>query len=353
MTSGVTYRVRGGPQQADALFAPTTKTPWTDDFQLSYETDLGQERSFMALYTRRRTRDIIEDYDLALYAFRDDGTTTYPGPVEHPDSLFLGLDYFGYDAFPESNFIIATLAGGRRDYQGVEFTFRQRLRENWQALAAYTFGDATGNTNSDSNADFQGDVIWLDPRAPHQVGVQPGSIAHLFKLSSSYTWDQGFQIGSNWRWNAGTVASRTFRASGRNLPVRVDPGRGVRLRRHHAALALAGGGRHPPQPRVRPRRHPAALQLPLRRLPAGAVRRHLQPVRHPGRHPQPGPARGRRRQRLWRRHPLHPPAAHVPRRPAQLLGKERPAVRDPMTTLPSMPLLPGHTPRRTGKALAQ
>ena len=80
----VTYRVRGGPQQADALFAPTTKTPWTDDFQLSYETDLGQERSFMVLYTRRRTRDIIEDYDLALYAFRDDGTTTYPGPVELP-----------------------------------------------------------------------------------------------------------------------------------------------------------------------------------------------------------------------------------------------------------------------------
>ncbi len=67
-------------------------------------------------------------------------------------------------------------------------------------------------------------MIWLDPRAPHQVGVQPGSIAHLFKLSSSYTWDQGFQIGGNWRWNAGTVASRTFRASGRNLPVRVDPG---------------------------------------------------------------------------------------------------------------------------------
>ncbi len=220
----VTYRIRGGPQQADALFAPTTKTPWTDDLQLSYETDLGQGRSFMVLYTKRRTRDIIEDYDLALYAFRGDGTTNYPGPVAHPDSLFLGLDYFGYDTFPESNFIIATLAGGRRDYQGVELTFRQRLRDNWQALAAYTFGDATGNTNSDSNADFQGDVLWLDPRAPHQLGAQPGSIAHLFKVSSSYTWDRGFQIGGNWRWNSGTVASRTFHASRRNLPSRVDPG---------------------------------------------------------------------------------------------------------------------------------
>ena len=220
----VTYRIRGGPQQADALFAPTTKTPWTDDFQASWESDLGGGRSVMALYTKRRTRDIIEDYDMALYAFRPDGTTNYPGPVDHPDSLFLGLDYFGYDSFPESNFVIATLAGGARDYQGLELTFRQRLQADWQALAAYTYGHATGNTNSDSNADFQGDVIWLDPRAPHQRGDQPGSIAHLFKISTSYHWDAGFQIGANWRWNSGTLASRTFRASARNLPVRVEEG---------------------------------------------------------------------------------------------------------------------------------
>ena len=219
----VTYRVRGGPQQADALFAPTTKTPWTDDFQVSWETDLGAGRSVMALYTKRRTRDIIEDYDMALYAYRADGTTNYPGPVDHPDSLFLGLDYFGYDVFPESNFVIGTLAGGARNYQGLELTFRQRLRSNWQALAAYTYGDAAGNTNSDSSADFQGDVIWLDPRAPHQWGEQPGSIAHLFKISTSYLWDRGFQIGANWRWNSGTLASRTFRSSRRNLPLRVEP----------------------------------------------------------------------------------------------------------------------------------
>ena len=220
---------------------------------------------------------------------RDDGTTTYPGPVEHPDSLFLGLDYFGYDTFPESNFIIATLAGGRRDYQGLEFTFRQRLRDNWQALAAYTYGDATGNTNSDSNADFQGDVIWLDPRAPQQLGVQPGSIAHLFKLSSSYTWDQGFEIGGNWRWNAGTVASRTFRASGRNLPVRVGPGdefdfAGI-TRRWLLPGAVGGSATY-------------GMVRPRRRLQAGAVRRHLH--RQPGRHPEPGPAGRRRRQRLRR-----------------------------------------------------
>ena len=33
--------------------------------------------------------------------------------------------------------------------------------------------------------------------------------------------------------------------------------------------------------------------------------------------------------------------------------RDGPAVRDLMTTLSSMPLLPGHTPRRTVQALAQ
>ena len=42
-------------------------------------------------------------------------------------------------------------------------------------------------------------------------------------MSTSYQWDRGFQIGANWRWNSGTLASRTFRASRRNLPARVGP----------------------------------------------------------------------------------------------------------------------------------
>ena len=129
----VTYRVRGGPQQADALFAPTTKTPWTDDVQLSYETDLGRGRSVMVLYTRRRTRDIIEDYDLALYALRDDGTTTYPGPVEHPGSLFLGLD--NQDATRNQDLLAG--AGGIDFGDGIRFTSPRRvflgLRLNFQA----------------------------------------------------------------------------------------------------------------------------------------------------------------------------------------------------------------------------
>ena len=216
----VTYRVRGGPVQPDALFAPTTKTPYTDDLQVGYEIDLGNSTSFEVLYTNRRTRQILEDYDLALYAFATDGSTLYLGPIDHPDSLFLGLDYFGYTENPGSNFVIATLAGGKRDYQGLELTFRKRFTGNWQALVSYNYNDAKGNTNSDSNADFQGDVIWLDPRAPNQFGDQPGLIRHLFKGAVTYQFDMGLELGTGFTANNGFLLSRTFLASRRHLPIR-------------------------------------------------------------------------------------------------------------------------------------
>jgi hypothetical protein len=217
----VTYRTRGGPVQQDAFFAPTTQTPYTDDLAVGYAVDLGRNMSFEGNYTYRRTRDILEDYDLALYAVDTEGSTAgYPGPIDHPDSLWLGLDYFGYDANPGSNFVIATLEGGERNYQGVDLIFRKRYSDNWQLLGSYTYNWAEGNTNSDSNADFQGDDIYLDPRAPNQYGPQPGLIPHVFKVAGSYLWPFGVELGAAYRYNAGTLASRTRFASNRNLPIR-------------------------------------------------------------------------------------------------------------------------------------
>ncbi|HYO75983.1 MAG TPA: TonB-dependent receptor, partial [Thermoanaerobaculia bacterium] len=116
---------------------------------------------------------------------------------------------------------IATLAGGKRDTDGLDLIFRKRYADNWQALVSYTFNDSQGNTNSDSSADFQGDVIWLDPRAPNQYGRQPGSIKHLAKFAGSYRLFERLELGAVYNWNSGAYASRTFRASGRNLPNRV------------------------------------------------------------------------------------------------------------------------------------
>jgi hypothetical protein len=219
----VTYRTRGGPVQQDAFFAPTTQTPYTDDVTIQYQVDLGKRMSFETAYTNRRTRDVLEDYDLSLYALDVDGEPSgYPGNINAPGSFWLGLDYFGYPKNPGSNFVIATLAGGKRDYHGVDLIFRKRYSDNWQALASYTYNHFYGNTNSDSNADFQGDVLWLDPRAPNAYHRQPGNIPHIFKFAGSYMTPIGLELGANYRWNSGSIASRTFLDFGRNLPIQVD-----------------------------------------------------------------------------------------------------------------------------------
>jgi hypothetical protein len=212
----VTYRTRGGPTVADAFFAPTTQTPFTDELQIGYKVDLGRNQSLEINLIDRQTDDILEDYDLALYSDPE----AYGLPVDHPDSLFLGLGPFGFTDVPEANFFIATLVGGVREWQGLELIYRKRLSNNWQVLASYNYADAEGNTNSDSNADFQGDVLFLDPRAANQFGTQPGLVEHLFKVAANYQFDNGISVGGTYRWNSGVIANRTFRASGRNLPVR-------------------------------------------------------------------------------------------------------------------------------------
>lgn len=229
----ITFRTRGGDVTQDAFFAPTTKTPYTDEFQLSYARDFGGNMSFEVNLIKRETRDLLEDYDLALYAVDPHNEHHYPfaGSLEGVDvttaagaeqaranSLWLGLDYFGYDVNPGSNFVIATLDGAERDYDGLELVFRKRFSDNWQVLASYNYADGTGNSNSDSNADFAGDVLWLDPRGLNIGGTQPGSLDHIAKIAGSYTFDMGIQLGGTYRWNSGSYSTEAWRLFSRNLP---------------------------------------------------------------------------------------------------------------------------------------
>ncbi|WP_250459210.1 TonB-dependent receptor [Microbulbifer litoralis] len=201
----LTYRTRG---PGDALIAPATKTPYTDEILLGYSMSFGDNMSAEVTYTDRVTEDIMEDYDLGLYT---EGLGDFTLPPE----------YFGLDEVPEGyNYTIGTLKGGKREYKGLEFTFRKRRSDNWQMLASYTYNKAKGNTNSDGNADFQGDVVWLDPRAPGMWGDQPGNIEHLFKAAGSYFFNNGIEVGLVYNWNSGLRYSNTWSVAGRHLPDR-------------------------------------------------------------------------------------------------------------------------------------
>lgn len=212
----VTFRVRGGAQMPDAIFAPTTKTPYTDEFMIGGSTTFGSSIGLSVSLTKRVTKDILEDYDLALYS--DPNGDTSDGHADANSSLYLPLSYFGYDSWPVSNYVIATLAGGKREYTGLEVTLTKFKTDNWQGQLSYTWNDAKGNTNSDSNADYQGDWLAIDPRAPNMWGPQAGNIEHQFKAYGSYDFDFGLQVSGVFNWNSGSLYTPADVVSSRYLP---------------------------------------------------------------------------------------------------------------------------------------
>lgn len=220
----LTFRSRGGPKTPDALFAPSTKTPYTDEFMLGFSNTIGNDMSLSVTMTKRTTQDILEDYDLTLYS---DPTTVigdpdFEGHAGPGSLLFLPWSYFGYSSQPNSNYVIATLAGGRRDYLGYEITLQKFKSNNWQGMVTYTYNSAHGNTNSDSNADFQGDWLAIDPRAPNMWGPQPGNIKHQLKGFASYEFDFGLELAGVFNWNSGALYTTSQLISARYLPIMGD-----------------------------------------------------------------------------------------------------------------------------------
>lgn len=212
----LTFRVRGGATTPDALFSPTTKTPYTDEFMLGYSTTFGSSIGFSATVTHRETRDILEDFDLALYSDPNATAADGAGGYAFPGSPFyIPLSYFGYTTTPNSNYVIGTLPGGERNYTGFEFVLTKYRTDNWFGQVSYTYNAAEGNTNSDSNADFQGDWIALDPRAPNVYGDQPGNIEHQFKAYGAYEFDFGLEVSGVFNWNSGALYTPAQLISGR------------------------------------------------------------------------------------------------------------------------------------------
>ncbi len=237
----LTFRSRGGPKTPDALFAPSTKTPYTDEFLLGFSTTFREDISLSLTATKRRTRDILEDYDLTLYSDptlnsleldpvysrtnptqQIGWTPANYGYADKNSPYYLPYAYFGYDGKPNSNYVIGTLKGGKRNYMGYEVTLQKFKTERWQGMLSYTYNDASGNTNSDSNADFQGDWLALDPRAPNVFGPQAGNIKHQFKAFGSYEFDWGLEVSGIFNWNSGLLYTTSQLISGRWLPIMED-----------------------------------------------------------------------------------------------------------------------------------
>lgn len=220
----VTFRTRGGPVTPDSVFGPSTKTPYTDEIMAGFSTTVGEDIGISFTATNRKTRDIFEDFDLNLYSDPTLTAATAPDGYAYPGSQFyLPYSYFGFDSQPNANYVLGTLPGGKRDYTGYEIALTKYKTDNWMGQISYTYNDAKGNSNSDGNADYQGDWIALDPRAPNAYGKQPGNIKHLIKAYGSYDFDFGLQVSGVFAWNSGYTYTPAVVIGGRYFAPMATP----------------------------------------------------------------------------------------------------------------------------------
>src|SRR3546814_7088839 len=84
------------------------------------------------IYTKRETKDIFEDYDLGLYS--NPNGDTEGGQADENSDFYLPYSYFGYDSAPPFNYVIGTLKGGERKYQGLQVTLQKQKSNNWQGM---------------------------------------------------------------------------------------------------------------------------------------------------------------------------------------------------------------------------
>jgi len=201
-----TYRVRGSAEHRDAVWTPNTKDSYSREYSLTHEIALGGGLVLSSQGYFRQDRNIIEDYDLFTY-------------VEHyptdPTWGHLALTYadFGY---PESgppgsaNYFLSNLIGAKRDIYGLDFELAKRFKNGSNVVFQYSYKYAKGNSQSDGNADLQGDFIELDPRNDWMMGPTPGTIPHKIKVFGTYRTKFGLDIGALFYWNTGWQYTESY-----------------------------------------------------------------------------------------------------------------------------------------------
>ena len=153
--------------------------------------------------------------------------------------------------------MIATLAGGKRDYDGVDLIFRKRYSNNWQALLAYTY-NRDGATAIRTRRPTSRAIPVARSAITQCLRPQPGSITSVFKAAGLYHTAIGVLLGASYRWNSGAYSSQTYSDFGRNLPLPSDVGYPVQRRNRYVDPGWRG--RYPAEPVVGPARFARRIQ---------------------------------------------------------------------------------------------
>jgi hypothetical protein len=195
---------------------PDLKTPYTDEFNVSYERQFWGESSVRAAYVRKQVRD-----DFATRIPARDGQYTVPVQrtvnIQGFDTGVTGQQTFTLYDIPSglsTQNIVATIpdGGGDSDYDTIQLGFNKRFggRLFVQSSVDYQWRDELRNASNPSTSPLVADPInttyYQNSAAYREVGNRQSNTAWNFRVLGRYDfkYDIGFatnlRVQSGWPW---------------------------------------------------------------------------------------------------------------------------------------------------------
>jgi hypothetical protein len=199
---------------ADNSIDPDLKQPYTDELTFSVDQRLIEDLSISAYVTIRKEKDLAEDIDLAK------PNSVYT-PVEFVDPEIgpyivyeLDEDYVGV---PTQWHVTnpGTIDGKpfENSYEALTLKLTKRFSNNWHMMTSYTYSKTLGwRYDAGDMASYVGDSPNDDLYA---YGRPFFDRPHLFKLSGSYAFPWGMNIGAFIRYQSGEPFTRTIESQRR------------------------------------------------------------------------------------------------------------------------------------------
>ena len=206
---------------------PDLKTPYTDEFNVSYERQFWGESSLRAAYVRKQVRD-----EFATRVPARDGQYTIPVQrtveIRGFDTGVIGQETFTLYDVPaglSTQNIVATIPNGedRYDYDTIQLAFNKRFRGRLfvQSSVDYQWRDELRNASNPSTSPLNADPInttyYQNSAAYREVGNRQTNSNWNYRLLGRY--DFPYQIGfaANLRVQSGWPWARRISASLPNL----------------------------------------------------------------------------------------------------------------------------------------
>jgi outer membrane receptor protein involved in Fe transport len=198
------------------LIDPNLKPIRTREFTLGLDHELNPTVSVGVRYSRKRFDRTIEDTGVLVPGIGEVYRITNPGESIGENVL---RDFAGCATCPNQ-------PKPTRNYDGVEFRLRKRLRDNWSLTTTYLYsrlyGNYSGLTSSDENNRnspsvnrfFDGQYYSFDHRGQPVFGFLQTDRPHVFKIEGTYDLPWGTGLGLYWLAESGTPLQTQFSEKG-------------------------------------------------------------------------------------------------------------------------------------------